>query len=72
MTFLMFKRSFIRAFFLLAVLAAGLLVFAASMASKTTDENMCSESKDQCDQPKTQGEFFILEALNHAVMTSAR
>lgn len=68
----MFKRSFIRAFFILAVLAAGLLVFAANRVSKVADENMCSESKEQCDQPKTQGEFFILEALNHAVMTSAR
>lgn len=68
----MFKRSLVRAFFMLAVLTAGILVFAATRTGKTVEEGVCSESQEQCDKPKAQGEFIILEALNRAVMTSAR
>lgn len=67
----MFRNSYIRAFFTLAILAAGIIVFAASKAGKTTEEDVCSESKDQCEKPKAQGEFMILEALNRAVMATA-
>lgn len=68
----MFKKGIIRAFFILAVLTAGMLVFAATRAGKTTEENVCSESQGQCEKPKAQGEFIILEALNRAMMTSTR
>jgi hypothetical protein len=67
----MFKRSLVRAFFMLAVLTAGILVFAATRTGKTAEEGVCSESQEQCDKPKAQGEFIILEALNRAVMATA-
>lgn len=67
----MFKKSFIRASILLLILTAGILVVAGSRSHKTTEEDVCSEAKDQCEQPKTQGEFIILEALNRAVMATA-
>ena len=66
------KKFFLRAFFILAVLTAGILVFAAARSGSTTEEEVCSESKDQCEKPKAQGEFIILEALNRAVMVTAR
>ena len=68
----MFTKPFIRAFFLLAVLATGILVFAATRTGKTVEDDVCSEAKGQCDKPKAQGEFIILEALNRAVMSTAR
>ncbi|MDF2186979.1 hypothetical protein [Paraflavitalea sp. CAU 1676] len=68
----MFKKSFIRAFFLLAVLTAGILVVAATKAHKNTEEDVCTEANDQCEKTKAQGEFIILEALNRAVMATAR
>lgn len=68
----MFKKGITRAFFILAILTAGMLVFAATRAGKTTEENVCSESQGQCEKPKAQGEFIILEALNRAVMSTAR
>ncbi|MBO9566355.1 MAG: hypothetical protein J7621_26510 [Niastella sp.] len=66
------KKFFLRTFIILVVLTAGILVVAATRAGKTTDEEVCSESKDQCEKPKAQGEFIILEALNRAVMVTAR
>ncbi len=66
------KTFLLRAFFILAVLTAGILVVAATRAGNTTEENVCSESNDQCEKPKAQGEFIILEALNRAVMVTAR
>lgn len=66
------KTFLLRAFFILAVLTAGILVVAATRAGNTIEENVCSESNDQCEKPKAQGEFIILEALNRAVMVTAR
>lgn len=68
----MFRKSYIRAFIMLVVLTAGILAFAASRAGKTTEDGVCSESKEECEKPKAQGEFMILEALNRAVMVTAR
>jgi hypothetical protein len=67
----MFKRSLLRAFIMLAVITAGILVFAATRPGKTAADDVCSESKDQNEKPKAQGEFIILEALNRAVMITA-
>lgn len=68
----MFKRSSIRTLFMLVILLAGLLVFAATRPGKTTEDDVCSESKGECEKPRAQGEFIILEALNRAVMATAR
>lgn len=70
----MFKNSFIKAFLVLGILTAGILVVAATRAhtKATTDEEVCSEAADQCDKAKAHGEFIILEALNRAVMATAR
>lgn len=68
----MIRKSYLRAFIMLLILTAGILVFAASRTGKTTEEGVCSESKDQCEKPKAQGEFMILEALNRAVMVTAQ
>ena len=69
----MFKKTFIRAFFILAIATASLLVFAGRKITKPVQEDAaCSESQEQCDRPKAQGEFMILEALNRAVMATAR
>lgn|GEM_PF-1228171 len=67
----MIRKSYLRAFIMLLILTAGILVFAATRTGKTTEEGVCSESKDQCEKPKAQGEFMILEALNRAVMVTA-
>ncbi|WP_162915807.1 hypothetical protein [Paraflavitalea soli] len=67
----MIRKSYLRAFIMLLIITAGILVFAASRAGKTTEDGVCSESKDQCEKPKAQGEFMILEALNRAVMVTA-
>lgn len=67
------KISSIRAFFILAILAAGIMVFAATRPGKTTADDVCSESQEGAgEKTKTQGEFIILEALNRAVMATAR
>ncbi len=68
----MFRKSYLRALIMLVALAAGILVFAASRVGKTTEDGVCSESKDECEKPKAQGEFMILEALNRAVMVTAQ
>lgn len=67
----MIRKTYLRAFIMLLILTAGILVFAATRTG-TTEDGVCSESKDQCEKPKAQGEFMILEALNRAVMATAR
>lgn len=66
------KKFYLRAFFILAVLTAGLWILANTRLSKTTEEEVCTESGDQCEKPQARGEFIILEALNRAVMVTAR
>ena len=68
----MFRKTFLRAFFILAIATASLLVFAGRKINKPVQEDACTESQDQCDKPKAQGEFMILEALNRAVMATTR
>lgn len=68
----MFKNSFIRAFLVLGVLTAGIVVVAATRSFTKAEEEVCSEAADQCEKVKAHGEFMILEALNRAVMTTAR
>jgi len=67
----MLRKSFLRAFFVLAIAIAGLMVFASRRAAKTAQQDICTESQGSCDKPKAQGEFIILEALNKAVMATA-
>lgn len=68
----MFKKTFVRAFILLAIATVSLLVLAGRQANKPAGEEACTESQEQCDKPKAQGEFMILEALNRAVMATTR
>ena len=68
----MFRKTFLRAFFILAIATASLLVFAGRKINKPVQEDTCTESQSPCDKPKAQGEFMILEALNRAVMATTR
>lgn len=63
----MFTKTFVRAIVLSAVLVAGGLVFAAMKVHKMAQAETCSEAEGDCQKPKAQGEFIILEALNRAV-----
>lgn len=64
-------KTNVRAIVFSAILIAGGFIF-ASRAHKSAQEEICSEAQEQCDKPKAQGEFIILEALNRAVMATAR
>ena len=63
----MFKKTFIRLFFVALVMIAGLLVVGAS-GSKLV--NACSEMVPGCKEEKTraQNEFIILESLGKSII----
>lgn len=67
----MFKNSFIRAFLILGIVTACIVLVAATRAYTKAEEEVCSEAASACEKAKAHGEFMILEALNRAVMTTA-
>ena len=67
----MWRRTFIRFTLVVLVVAAGLLVFAAShkpMVPKT-----CKEAQDDCcDNNKAQGDFNIWESISRTLNTNVQ
>mgnify|MGYP001348815900 CR=1 FL=1 len=66
----MWKKTFIRSFFLGLVVLAGLMVFATTHPVKrTVTENCSSADKENCEK-MTQGDFLIWESLTRTIMTA--
>ena len=64
----MWKKTFIRSFFIGMVVLAGLLVFATTHASKKPAEEDCIKSQKECCEKKTQSDFIIWESLSRTIM----
>jgi hypothetical protein len=65
----MWKKTFVRLFFLGLVVLAGLMVFGTTRSlKKTVIENCTSADKEDCDK-RTQGDFLIWESLSRTIMT---
>jgi hypothetical protein len=66
----MWKKTFIRSFFVGLVVLAGLMVFATTRSIKNTViENCASADKENCEK-KSQGDFLIWESLSRTIMTN--
>ena len=66
----MWKKTFIRSFFLGMVVLAGLMVFATTRSIKNTVIEDCAKSGKESCEGKTQGDFLIWESLSRTIMAS--
>ena len=68
----MWRRTFIRFMLVVLVVAAGLLVFAASHTRPITPKN-CTEAQDNCSNTnKSQADFNIWESISRTLTSSVQ
>lgn len=68
----MWRRTFIRFSLVLLVVAAGLLVFAASHTRPIVPKTCKEAQSDCCDNNKATGDFNIWESISRTLTASAQ